>query len=76
MGLDVRFEHALKILEGQISFGDMQKVCLLKIPEFWPFPSPLFVFEQPSPSPQGTFVLARSHPLHLNFYITEINNGY
>ena len=36
--------------------------------------TPLFVFEPspPPPHPQGTFVLARTPPLSLNFYTCEI----
>ena len=55
--------------------GDIQKLCSLKIPNLWPPPpqlfvplpncSSLFVFEppHPSPPPQGTLVLDRTHPL-------------
>ena len=52
--------------------GDIQKVRSLKIPEFWPTPAPLLAlirFKAPPPSPPlGTFILARTHPLPLNFY--------
>ena len=39
--------------------------------------SPLFIFEHPQTppdplTPQGTFILARTHPLPLNFYTCEI----
>ena len=55
--------------------GDIQKVRSLKAPEFWvllSLCSHLFVFEHPHPHPlQCTFVLVRSCPLHLNFYILE-----
>ena len=36
--------------------------------------SPLFAFVcfQPPPPPKGAFVLARTHPLLLNFYTCEI----
>ena len=42
--------------------------------------SPLLVFEH-SPAPQSMFVLARTHPVPLNFYTCElyrkeINNEY
>ena len=41
MGLDVRLEHALKLLGEWNFFGDIQKVCSFKIPEF-DLPPPLF----------------------------------
>ena len=33
---------------------------------------PFFVFKHPSPCHQGTFVLARTHPLSLNFYTSTV----
>ena len=72
MGLDVRLEHALKILGSEISSGTFKKYVRSRFPSF-DLPSPLvcpccpFVFEHPLP--QGTFVLARTHSLPLNFYI-------
>ena len=63
--------------------GDIQKVRLLRIPEFQPPPplNALVPFRAPPPFPQGTFVLGRTHPLPLNFYTfeiqrKEINNEY
>ena len=58
-----------------IRLGDIHKVRSLKIPEFWPPPFPLFTlvhFGATPPLPQGTFVLARTDPLPLNFYTYEI----
>ena len=58
----------------------IQKVLLLKFPNFDPPPSclPLFVFKQhphsptPNPFPQGLFNLAGTHPVPFNFYTCQI----
>ena len=52
--------------------GTVKEYIRSKFPSFDPAPHlppclPFFVFEHPT-SPQGTFVLARTHPLPLNFY--------
>ena len=70
VGLDVRFEQALKILGSEISEGTFKKYICSRFPSF-DLLSPFFVFEHPAPHPpsQGTLVLARTHGLPLNFYI-------
>ena len=54
-----------KIFTFVYCVGDIQKVRSLKIPEFYPLPSPLVCpcsFSSPPLLPEGTFVLARTHP--------------
>ena len=61
-----------------LNFGDIQKVRSLKIPDFWP-PSPLFAlvhFREATPlPPQGTFVLARTHPLPSVFILVKFREN-
>ena len=61
-----------------ILLEDIQKERLLKIPKFWNLSPSLFAlvcFRAPPPPPrvlQGTFALAWTHPLPLNFNTCEI----
>ena len=55
--------------------GTLKKYVRLRLPRF-DHPSPLFALVRllgaPPPPHQGTFVLARTPPLPLNFYTLEI----
>ena len=76
-----KFRYQKKI--SSVILGNIQQVRSLKIPEFsassLPPCLPLFVFEPPTP--EGTFLLVRTHLFPSNFYtckiqIKEINNEY
>ena len=69
-----------------MSRGTFKKYICLKFPNFDPPSPPLFTLvcfraPHPPPSPQNTFVLASTHPLHFNIctceiYRKEINNEH
>ena len=56
------------------NLGAFKKYVRSIFPSFDPLPSPFFAIAsfQAPPTPEGTSVLARTHPLLLNFYTCEI----